>query len=103
MGNRTLISQLRIYTINKGQMDSWLKVFNEDLRPQLAEHGIKVDGTWVDAENERFIWVRSFEDQADLEKKESAFYGSDKWLAGVDHVRGHLARRDITVINPVQA
>jgi len=96
-----LISQLRIYTINKGQMDSWLKVFNEDLRPQLAEHGIKVDGTWVDAENERFIWVRSFEDQADLETKEAAFYGSEKWLAGVDHVRSHLARRDITVINPV--
>jgi hypothetical protein len=95
-----LISQLRIYTINKGQMDSWLKAF-EGLKPLLAEHGIQVDGTWVDEENERFIWVRSFEDQADLEKKEAAFYGSGKWLAGVDHVRSHLARRDITVISPV--
>ena len=100
-GTNTLISQLRIYTINKGQMDSWLKVFNEDLRPLLAEHEIPVDGTWVDAENERFVWVRSFADQADLEKKEAAFYGSTWWLANVDHVRSHLARRDITVINPV--
>ena len=56
-------------------MDSWLKVFNEDLRPLLAEHGIQVDGTWVDTENERFILVRSFTDQADLERKEASFYG----------------------------
>ena len=94
-----MVSQLRIYTINRGQMDSWLKVFNEDLRPLLAEHGIQVDGTWVDTENERFIWVRSFTDQADLERKEASFYGSEKWLSGVDFVRGHLAHRDITVIS----
>jgi hypothetical protein len=95
----TLISQLRIYTINQGQMDSWLKAF-EGLKPIMAEHGIQVDGTWVDEENQRFIWIRSFADQADLEKKEAAFYSSEKWLAGVDHVRSHLARREITVINP---
>ena len=95
----TLISQLRIYTINRGQMDSWLKAF-DGLKPLLAEHGIRVDGTWVDEDNERFIWIRSFEDQADLERKEAAFYGSDAWLANVDQIRGHLARRDITVINP---
>jgi hypothetical protein len=99
-GTSILISQLRIYTINRGQMDSWLKAF-DGLKPLMAEHGIQVDGTWVDEENERFIWVRSFEDQADLERKEAAFYGSEKWLAGVDHVRGHLAHRDVTVISPV--
>ncbi len=99
-GTSILISQLRVYTINRGQMDSWLKAF-EGLKPLMEEHGIQIDGTWVDEENERFIWVRSFEDQADLERKEAAFYGSEQWLAGVDHVRGHLARRDITVISPV--
>ena len=98
-GPDALISQLRIYTINRGQMDSWLNTFNNDLRPLLAEHGIKVDGSWVDEENERFVWIRSFEDQTDLERKEAAFYGSAQWLANVDHVRSHLARRDITVIN----
>ena len=94
-----MISQLRIYTINRGQMDSWLETFNGLLRSLLAEHDIKVDGTWVDEENERFIWIRSFEDQADLEQKEAAFYGSPGWLANVDHVRSHLARRDVTVIS----
>lgn len=97
-----MISQLRIYTINSGQMDSWLKAF-EELRPILAKHGIKVDGAWTDTENERFIWVRSFDDEADLARKEKAFYSDPEWLAKVDHVRSHLAHRDVTVISPVKA
>ena len=28
-----MISQLRIYTINRGMMDSWLKLFEEHIRP----------------------------------------------------------------------
>ncbi len=97
-----MISQLRIYTINGGQMSSWLKAF-EGFRPILAKHGIQVNGAWTDTENERFIWVRSFDDQADLERKEKAFYSDPDWLAVVDHVRSHLARRDVTVISPVEA
>ena len=97
-----MISQLRIYTINRGQMDSWLKAF-EGLRPILAKHGIQVDGTWIDTENERFIWVRSFADEADLARKEEAFYGDPEWLANVAHIRGHLARRDIALIRPIEA
>ena len=97
-----MISQLRIYTINRGQMDSWLKTF-DTLKPLLAKHGIQVDGAWTDMEKERFIWVRSFADEADLARKEKAFYSDPEWLANVDHIRSHLARRDITVISPVEA
>ena len=95
-----MVSQLRIYTINKGQMDSWLKVFKEELVPLLKKHEIQIDGTWVDSERERFIWIRTFLDPADLERKEAAFYNSPEWKAKVDRVRGHLARREITVIHP---
>ena len=28
-----MVSQLRIYTINRGMMDSWVKLFNEQIRP----------------------------------------------------------------------
>ena len=31
------IAHLRTYTINKGQMDSWLELFRERLTPLLAE------------------------------------------------------------------
>jgi len=96
-----MISQLRIYTVNKGQMDSWLTVFKEELIPLLKKHGIDIEGTWVDAARERFVWIRAFENQADLEAKEAAFYGSAEWKAKADRVRGYLARREVTLIEPV--
>lgn len=93
------VAHLRTYTINKGQMDSWLKLFDERLVPLLTEHGIKVEGKWVNDEQTQFIWVRSYgETEADLEAKEAAFYGSEWWKSNVDHVRGHLAHRDIKLI-----
>ena len=93
------IAHLRVYTINVGQMDAWLTLFNERLVPLLREHGIRVDGAWVNDARTQFIWVRSYGDtRADLEAKEAAFYGSAWWQANVDHVRSHLAHREITVI-----
>ncbi len=93
------VAHLRTYTINKGQMDAWLKLFNDKVVPLLAEHGIAVDGTWVNDEGTQFIWVRSYGDsEADIEAKEAAFYGSDWWLANVDHVRSHIAHREIKLI-----
>ena len=96
------VAHLRTYTINKGQMDSWLKLFDEKLVPLLEEHGIKIEGKWVNDEGNQFIWVRSYGDsEADIEAKEAAFYGSDWWVANVDHVRSHIADRNIKLIRSV--
>jgi len=96
------VAHLRTYTINAGQMDSWLTLFHKHLVPLLKEHDIRVEGAWVNDARTQFIWVRSYgETDADLEQKEAAFYGSAWWKANVDTVRGHLAHREITVIRSV--
>lgn len=93
------IAHLRVYTINKGKLESWLDLFHNHIAPLLREHDIRVEGAWVNDARTQFIWVRSYgETEADLERKERAFYGSDWWRANVDRVRGHLAHREITVI-----
>ncbi len=98
------IAHLRVYTINKGQMESWLDLFHGHIAPLLREHDITVEGAWVNDARTQFIWVRSYgETEADLERKEAAFYGSDWWQANVDRVRGHLAHREITVIRSAEA
>ena len=97
------IAHLRVYTINKGQMESWLDLFHGHIAPLLLEHDITVEGAWVNDAGTQFIWVRSYgETEADLERKEKAFYGSDWWQANVDRVRGHLAHREITVIRSTE-
>lgn len=93
------IAHLRIYTVNKGQMDSWLKLFHEEIVPRTVEAGIKVETVWTNSEKSQFIWIRSYgESEADIETKEAAFYGSEWWAANVDRVRGHLAHREIIQI-----
>ena len=68
-----MLSQLRIYTINKGEMDAFLTHFKQDIIP-LHEHlGIPIVGTWVNRPQNEFIWVRNYKDKADLEAKSKAF------------------------------
>ena len=96
------IAHLRIYTVNKGQMDSWLKLFKEEIVPHTEEAGIEVVTHWVNSEKSQFIWIRAYgESEADIETKEAAFYGSDWWAANVDRIRGHLAHREIIQIETI--
>jgi len=92
------IAHLRTYTINKGMLDDWLELFPK-LVPIMEEAGITVESTWVNVEHSQFIWIRSYGGSVDnIEKREAAFYSSDWWVANVDHVRSHLAHRDIVQI-----
>ncbi len=92
------VAHLRTYTINKGMMDGWLKLFPQ-LVPLMEEAGIKVESTWVNEERTQFIWIRSYGDSVDnIATAEAAFYGSEWWLANVVHVRSHLARVEIVQI-----
>ncbi len=92
------IAHLRTYTINKGMLESWLELF-PTLVPLMEEAGITVESVWVNESRTQFIWIRSYGDSVgNIEKCEAAFYGSDWWLANVDHVRSHIAHREIVQI-----
>ncbi len=95
-----MISQLRIYTVNRGMMDEWAKYFKETIVPMHEKHGIKVDGMWVNEDKNQFIWIRSFADAEDVKTREASFYGSPEWNAEVDHARSHLARIVVQSMEP---
>lgn len=84
-----MITELRMYRIKAGRMDSWLEFFDETTREGLR-HGIRVEYAGVDTETNTFVWLRSFDDEADRVARKAAFYGSDWWLdreaAAMDHV-----------------
>ena len=96
-----MIGQLRIYTIKEGMMASWLKLFDEEIAPHVTETGMGIETVWVDKDNSKFIWIRTYDNKADIETKETAFYSSEWWTQNVDRVRGHLENRDITIIEPI--
>ena len=95
-----MISQLRIYTVNKGMTDQWVKHFTEVLVPLQEKYGIKIGGMWVNEDKNQFIWTRSFADAEDVTAKEAAFYGSAEWSGTVDHTRSHIARTVVQAMEP---
>ena len=42
-----MVAQIRTYTINKGMMDSWLELFDKEIRPVHEGLGIPIVATYV--------------------------------------------------------
>ena len=55
-----MLSQIRIYTINKGQMEAFLKHFKEEVVVVHEKIGLPIIGTWVNRPQNEFIWVRTY-------------------------------------------
>ena len=67
-----MITQVRIYTINRDMLDSWISLFNEKIVPISASYGVKVLAAWFNRPQNEFIWVRTFADEETLKKYESS-------------------------------
>ena len=85
-----MTSQFRMYTINRGMMAEWVKLFTETIVPLQEKHGIKIEGMWVSEDSTQFIWIRSFTDPEDVKAKTAAFRGSPEWNTIMDHALSHM-------------
>lgn len=88
-----MISQIRIYTINKGEMDHFLEQFKKDVMPLHEKIGVPIVGTWVNRPQNEFIWVRSYKDKAEMETKGKEFQAAVA-AAGVK-LGGNVAKMEV--------
>ncbi len=96
-----MVSQLRIYTINRGMMDSWLELFEEHIRPLHQKLGIPVERSWVNADRTEFLWVRTFNSVEEIPEKEAAYFASPERTALGDIPTSHIAKTEVRVIEAV--
>jgi hypothetical protein len=89
-----MITQVRIYTVNRGMMDSWISLFNEKIVPTSAQYGVKVLGAWVNRPQNEFVWVRTFADEETLRRYE----GSPERAVYSPHTSAHLAKTEFKVV-----
>ena len=83
-------------------MESFIKFHTETSVPLQAKYGIKVEGSWVNEDNNQYIWIRNFGDAEDMEAKNNAFRESPEWRGGArDLAVSHLARADVHTMEPV--
>ena len=86
-----MITQVRIYTINKGMLDSWIALFNEKIVPTSATYGVHVVGAWVNRPQNEFIWVRTFETEDTLKAYES----SPERATYTSQTGSHIAKTEV--------
>jgi NIPSNAP len=96
-----MLAQVRIYTINRGEMDAFLKHFQQETMPLHDQAGIPIVTTWVNKPQNEFIWIRTFADKTDLEAKQRAFQEAAR-AAGVV-LGGHVAKMEIREVEPAFA
>lgn len=93
-----MITELRRYRIKPGRMDSWRAFFEETCQESLR-HGIRVEYAGVDVETNTFIWLRSFDDEADRVAKKAAFYGARWWLDREVGAMDHVVEYEVTFLD----
>jgi len=67
-----VITEVRIYTINRGMMDSWVDTFNEKIVPTSASYGVSVLSAWVNRQQNEFIWIRQYQTEEALKVYETS-------------------------------
>lgn len=93
-----MLAQVRIYTINRGQMDAFLEHFQKDTMPLHERVGIQIVGTWVNRPQNEFIWVRTFADEQDRDAKTKAFQEAAR-ASGVV-LGGNVAKMEVRETEP---
>ena len=88
-----MISQIRIYTINKGELDNFIKHFKEEIMALHQKIGVPIVGSWVNRPQNEFIWVRTYKDKAELEAKSKEFQTAVT-AAGVK-LGGNVAKMEV--------
>ena len=98
-----MVSQLRIYTINRDMMGSWLKLFHEHIEPNHEKYGISIEGSWVNEDRTEFIWMRNFDSVEAIQPKEAQYYGSPERKALGDQPQTHIAKIEVRIIEPTNS
>lgn len=94
------VAQLRIYTINRGYMDEWLRLFHDHLVDRVHEAGMGIASSWVNREKSQFIWIRTYDSYDDIARREAEYFATDWWAENVDYIRSLIAHREIFEIEP---
>ncbi len=75
-----MLIELREYTVRPGKREAWVKFMEEAIIPHHVANGVAILGSWiVEDEENTFVWMRGFEDEADRVKKSASMNESDHW------------------------
>ena len=96
-----MVSELRIFTINRGSMEAFLGAWFRGVYPLRLRHGYAIQGPWVIPERNEFLWIVSYDGPESWEAKERAYYASAERVAMDPDPRQYIAKYEHHFLTPV--
>jgi quinol monooxygenase YgiN len=91
--------ELRFYTTRPGKRNDFADLMDRVIIPFNTARGVHVIGSFVDAEDEdTYVWIRRFEDEAHRISAYEAIYQDPEWTAEIGPAVGGLMFRERAVI-----
>lgn len=92
--------ELREYKVRDGKMSQWLELMEGEIIPYIVSKGMVINGSFCSMEDDtKYIWIRRFKDETDLDEKYKAVYESEYWLNNIKPRIGELLIREEAVIS----
>jgi hypothetical protein len=93
--------QLRIYTINKGELQQFAAEWHEKIRPLREKLGFRIVGAWTVEATNQFVWVLHCEGDEEWESMDQAYFASEERKAMVPDPARLIARMEQYFARPV--
>ncbi|MEZ0110103.1 hypothetical protein ABH920_004117 [Catenulispora sp. EB89] len=72
--------EIRRYQVQPGRRDEWVRYMEDVVMPFQQSKGMTVTASFIDEEDDDgYVWIRRFEDEAEREALYAAVYDSDGW------------------------
>ncbi len=79
-----MLFELRQYRIKDGKRDRWVKLMDEEIIPFQISKGVVVIGSFIaDEEDDLYVWIRRFKNEAERERLYKEIYESDYWIKNI--------------------
>ena len=95
--------ELRRYPLKPGKRDEWVKWMDEEVIPFQMSKGMVILASFVDEENDTYVWIRRFESEEEKDALYTAVYQSDYWKNEASPKVGDLIDRDNLEITILKA
>jgi hypothetical protein len=99
------VLEIRLYRIRAGQRDRFAEFFNSRTVASQRAVGMRILGQFFDREDEdRFIWLRGFDDLEHRDRSKAAFYDGDLWRDELEHEAFSLIEdySDVWLVAPLR-
>ena len=95
--------ELRQYRVKPGKREAWVEFMEETIIPFQIAQGMVVIGSFVgEQEEDLYVWIRRFDDEAQREALYAKVYQSDTWQNEISPLVGDVLDRDRIVVTRLE-